>query len=343
MKKLTLFNKILFIINTVFAIGLVVSFALPYLEPQTYGVVALMSLVVPVFILINAFFVVYWILIGFKKQFLQSLIVLIFSYFFQPSIYKFNPTTSTSKDGITVFSYNVRKFNKYNWLKTKDIDKKIDSFITSLNPDIVAIQEYRVSDNFKLNYPYHFNNIVYNYYQKTYTQSGLVIFSKYPIINTGSIGHRKFTSSSIFIDIIKETDTLRIYNFHLASLGVNPEKDYLEANESKKLIKRLNRSFKTQQDQIDTLQKHLKTSKYKKILVGDMNNTSHSWAYRNMKGDFTDTFLEAGKGFGRTFNFNNIPLRIDYILVDEGIKVNNHTVFDVKLSDHQPIIAEIEL
>ncbi|MCB0459593.1 MAG: endonuclease/exonuclease/phosphatase family protein [Flavobacteriaceae bacterium] len=337
MKKLTLFNKILFIINTVFAIGLVVSFALPYLEPQTYGVVALMSLVVPVFILINAFFVVYWILIGFKKQFLQSLIVLIFSYFFQPSIYKFNPTTSTSKNGITVFSYNVRKFNKYNWLKDKDIDKKIDSFITSLHPDIVAIQEYRKLNNFNLNYPFNYNHIIRN------NQSGLVIYSKYPIIKKGYLEYKRSDSRTIFVDIVKGTDTLRVYNFHLASLGVNPEKDYLEANESKKLIKRLNRSFKIQQDQIDTLQKHLKTSKYKKILVGDMNNTSHSWAYKNIKGGFTDTFLEAGKGFGRTFNFNNIPLRIDYILVDEGIKVNNHTVFDVKLSDHQPIIAEIEL
>ncbi|MEZ4842509.1 MAG: hypothetical protein R2821_13615 [Flavobacteriaceae bacterium] len=190
MKKLSLFNKILFIINTLFAIGLVVSFALPYLEPQTYGVIAIMSLVVPVLILINVFFVIYWILIGFKKQFLQSLIVLIFSYFLQPSIYKFNPTTSTSKDGITVFSYNVRKFNKYNWLKTTDIDKKIDSFITSLHPDIVAIQEYRVSDN--LNYPSTYNHIIRN-------QSGLVIYSKFPIVNKGYLEYKSGTSRTIFV------------------------------------------------------------------------------------------------------------------------------------------------
>lgn len=338
MKKLSLFNKILFIINTIFAIGLVVSFALPYLEPQTYGVVAIMSLVVPVLILINVFFVVYWILIGFKKQLLQSLIVLMFSYFLQPSIYKFNPATSTSKDGITVFSYNVRKFNKYNWLKAKDIDRKIDSFITSLNPDIVALQEFRITKGFNLKYPYSYHNI-----SKSNRQSGLAIYSKYPIINKGNIVVKRYTNSIIFADILKGKDTIRVYNFHLFSLGVSPEKDYLEPNESKKMIKRLSKAFSVQQEEVYGLVEETRNCSYKMIVVGDMNNTSHSWAYKKIKGDFSDTFLEAGKGFGKTYDFNKIPLRIDYILVDEEIKVNNHMVFDMKLSDHQPIMAEIEL
>ena len=46
-KKSSFFNKIVFLINTIFAIGLVMAFLLPYLSPKEFGVISLLSLLVP--------------------------------------------------------------------------------------------------------------------------------------------------------------------------------------------------------------------------------------------------------------------------------------------------------
>jgi len=342
--KLSLINKLFLLLNNVFAIALIVSFFIPKLSPEEYGIFALLSLVTPALIVINVAFVLYWTFIGFKKQLTLSFFVLLLSYLFIPSVYKFyNNSSKNTKNSLSVMTYNVRKFNIYKWIKEKHIDSIIDNFITKENPDIVTLQEYGNYENFKLDYPYYYHHISYNYYKKTYIKSGLVTYSKYPIINKGSLSITKFSSTIIYIDIVKKKDTIRIYNFHFKSLGVVPNEDFFGHKDSEKLIKRLSGSFKTQQKQIDTLNAHVALCKYKVILAGDMNNTAYSWAYKNVKNDLQDSFLEVGKGFGKTYEFKKFPLRIDYIFADKSMKFTKHKTFNKKYSDHYPISAIIEL
>jgi len=337
----------MFIINTLFAIGLLFAIFLPRLSPNSFGVFSLFSIIVPAIIIINILFVIYWIVIGFKKQLLQSFLILILAYFFIPQLYKFND--NSSKEGvnaISVMSFNVRKFNMYNWIKVDDIETKIKDLIENENPDIVVLQEYRPMDNFKLDYQY-FSNPPTGFYsdsiRKNKSRIGLSIYSKYPIINQDIIKYTKWMSGSMFVDIVKQKDTIRIYNFHMASLGIIPNATYFGHDDSEKLVKQVRQSFKVQQQQIDSLNLHIKNSKYNVILAGDLNNTSYSWAYKNVKNNLKDTFLEAGEGFGTTYIFKKFPLRIDYIFADKNFKINSHQNYDVKLSDHYPIKATLEL
>jgi len=122
-----------------------------------------------------------------------------------------------------------------------------------------------------------------------------------------------------------------------------PDEDFFGHKDSEKLIKRLSSSFKIQQQQIDTLNSHLSLCKYKVILAGDMNNTAYSWSYKNLKSDLQDSFLEAGKGFGKTYEFKKFPLRIDFIFADKRMKFINHRTYNKKYSDHYPISAILEL
>ncbi|MCF6348160.1 MAG: endonuclease/exonuclease/phosphatase family protein [Flavobacteriaceae bacterium] len=344
--KLTFINKIFFLLNNVFAVALVISFFIPKLSPEKYGILALLSLLTPVLIIINFIFIIYWTIIGFKKQLLLSFFVLLLSLLFIPSVYKFyNNDTSNNKNSLSIMSYNVRKFNKYKWLKTENIESKISKFINEEDPDILALQEYQNIKSFELDYPYYSNplkNLYSDPVENKKHRISQVVFSKYPIINEGLIRNTKFLVCGMYIDIVKKKDTLRIYNFHLESLGVIPNEDYFGHKDSEKLIKRLSSSFKIQQQQIDTLNKNVKNCKYKVILVGDLNNTAYSWAYKNIKNDLQDSFLEAGKGFGKTYEFKRFPLRIDYIFVDENIKVTAHKNFKQKYSDHYPISATVE-
>lgn len=346
MKKLSLFNKVLFIINTFFALGLVFAAFLPLMSPNTFGVFTVFSIVVPGVIIANILFVLYWILIGFKKQLLQSFLVLVITYFFIPKLYKFeDDSTVAGKNSISIMSFNVRKFNKSNWIKADSIEHNIKQFIIDENPDIVTLQEFRTIENFKLEYPYFSNPPRKNYSDSLKNEKHrvtLAIYSKFPIVNEGIIKYDRTSASSMYADIVKNEDTIRVFTFHLASLGIVPNANYFGHDGSEKLVKRVRRSFKVQQRQIDSLNVYVRDTKYPVILAGDLNNTSYSWAYKNVKNGYQDSFIAAGEGFGTTYNFKGFPLRIDYIFADSHFKINAHKNYDVKLSDHYPVKATLE-
>ena len=101
-------------------------------------------------------------------------------------------------------------------------------------------------------------------------------------------------------------------------------------------------AFKKQATQTERFLAHEKLWKGKKIVCGDFNNTAFSWVYRQISKDKRDAFVEAGKGFGKTFDYG-YPLRIDFILADMNFDVNYFETFDVKYSDHFPILARLKL
>ncbi len=79
------------------------------------------------------------------------------------------------------------------------------------------------------------------------------------------------------------------------------------------------------------------------IICGDFNNTAYSYVYRKIKGNLNDTFDEAGNGFGRTYDFQFFPVRIDYIFSDEAFTVNGFKSYNERYSDHYPIMATLLL
>jgi vancomycin resistance protein VanJ len=75
-------------------------------------------------------------------------------------------------------------------------------------------------------------------------------------------------------------------------------------------------------------------------VCGDFNNTAYSWVYNKISHSKKDAFVEAGKGFGKTFNYS-YPLRIDFILTSDNIEINHFKTFNEKFSDHFPILARV--
>ena len=232
-------------------------------------------------------------------------------------------------------SYNVRMFNYYKWSEDTTLEKQIVDFITEKKPDILAIQEFYDSDSIKFNYPYQFIKMK----SKT-SKFGLAIYSKYKIIHSGSLDLKNSANNIIFADIVKQKDTIRVYNLHLESLKINPHKENFGQESSEKLLKRLENSFKKQVDQTEKFLTHEQRWKGKKIVCGDFNNTSYSWIYNQIAKNKKDAFIEAGKGFGKTFHYW-FPMRIDFILTDETLDINQFKTFSVKYSDHFPIQARI--
>jgi endonuclease/exonuclease/phosphatase family metal-dependent hydrolase len=73
-----------------------------------------------------------------------------------------------------------------------------------------------------------------------------------------------------------------------------------------------------------------------------MNAVPSSYTYHLIKSNLQDAFLEAGSGIGTTF-YKILPmLRIDYCLPDQRFNVTNCTVIQQKLSDHYPVITDLQ-
>ncbi|WP_452223165.1 endonuclease/exonuclease/phosphatase family protein [Lacinutrix chionoecetis] len=339
MKNLKFFEKGMFFCNAVVAFILLLSYLLPLLPPKTFAALSVLGLGVPLLIVLNTLFFMYW-LVKIKKQLLLSLIVLALGYFSFGSLYKFSESkTIEDKNNISVMNYNVRLFNLYKWIPEEDTEDKLVNFIKTEAPDVLSMQEYHPRESTKLSF--------YNYkYEKLLGENkkyGQAIFSKYPIVNSGSIEFPNTFNNAIFADIVKGTDTIRIYNVHLQSLRIDPKVENLTTKESEKLFNGVGRTFKIQQFQTELFLLHKKQCRYKMIICGDFNNTAFSYVYKHIKGDLKDTFKAAGNGFGRTYNFKFFPMRIDFVLVDPAFQVNSFKTYDVEYSDHYPVMTKVSL
>jgi len=331
----------MFLVNSLAAFLLLISYILPYIPPKSFATLSVLSLSVPLLILVNVAFFIYWLL-QVKKQMLLSLIVLLLGLNYIGSMYKFSSSENIEDpDNVSVLSYNVRLFNRFGWLPRKDVKADIIAFIKEEQPDILCLQEYRTGDPIILEDYYNFNALPIDRSIKW----GQAIFSKYPIVNSGSLEFPNTHNNGIFVDIVKQNDTVRVYTLHLQSSGIDMDVKNLNKEGSSDLFKQVGKTFKAQQSQVELFLKHKSKCNYKTIVTGDFNNTAYSYIYKEIKGeDLVDTFEEAGNGFGKTYNFKFFPLRIDFILADENFEVNGFKTYnDVILSDHYPIKAELKL
>jgi endonuclease/exonuclease/phosphatase family metal-dependent hydrolase len=338
-KRLRILSRVIFSLNSVFAALLLLSYILPYAVPKSFPILSVLSLLVPVFIVINFIFMLFWIL-SVRKQFLLSFIVLILGYSHVTSMYKFSGNvTEPSENSLSLMSYNVRLFNIYDWIKESNIDRKIVDLIRTTSPDIIAFQEFHHNQKEAFDF-YPYQHIVSKGKNK---KVGQAIFSKLPIIHQGSIEFPNTTNNAIYIDIVKNNDTIRVYNLHLQSLRIDPKKEAFSQKNSERLMKRMATAFKMQQSQAELFEVNRRRCRYKKIILGDFNNTQFSNVYRKIKSDMKDAFVEAGSGFGTTLDFPYFPLRIDFILTDESFTVNTFKTFTEHYSDHFAIQSVISL
>lgn len=346
MKKLNWFDRFLFLLNSLFAAALLFTYLLPYIPPTRFALLSVLSLTVPMLIIINLAFLIYWVL-RFKRQFLMPFIVLLLGFNHLTSIYEFNSDEDTSdKDGsdFSIMSYNVRHFNENQIYGNEGkIAAEVAKFVKKQDPEVMNFQEYykeegKVAELF----PHSFIKM-----KTKNAEFGLAIFSKYPMIHRVSLDFTtKSNNNAIYADLVKGKDTVRVINVHFQSFSTKPDMENIESEHSKKVFLGMGQTFAVQQEQMEMVLDVIMDSPYRVILTGDFNNTAYSYIYRKLRSagyGLNDAYKEAGSGFGRTFNFKYFPLRIDFILVGDRMKVTSFKTMRVLHSDHFPIKAGLEL
>lgn len=341
MKKESFVSKIAFFFNKVLALLTVLAYILPFLAPKLFPFLSVLTLILPLFLILNFVFFILWAL-QLKRKMLLSALVLLFGISFVSKLYNISETKLPEQPSdFTLMSYNVRLFNLYEWLPEKDVPEQITEVIQDYNPDILCLQEYSPNDRVRLrNFPYKFIEV-----DGGKNKYGQAIFSKFEIVNKGEIDFPNSSNNVLFVDVINQQDTIRVYSMHLQSVKISTDiHEKIDENKSKFIFKRISQAFSEQQLQAELIKEHYEKCSYPKIICGDMNNSAFSYVYRTIKGDMNDAFEIAGLGFGKSYNFNLYPARIDYVFTEKEFTIKefkNDT--KVKLSDHFPIYTRVSL
>ena len=342
MKGLNWFDKFLFFLNILAALVLLFSYLLPYIPPSTFALLSVFSLGVPLLIVVNVIFLLFW-LFRLRIQALLSLIVLLIGFTHVTSVYEISSGEEEMQGDnvLKVLTYNVRQFNQYGWAEDVDIPEKISAFIKEQDADVVAMQEYYSGElNIARSFPHKYIKL-----KEKNAEFGLAIFSKYPIIKTGSLDFpTQSNNNAIYADIFKAGDTIRVINVHLQSFGIKPNLNNLEKQHTKRVFLGMGQTFVRQERQMNLVRDLIMETPHKSIVMGDFNNTAYSYVYRELKAlGLNDAYKEAGNGFGKTFEIYYLPLRIDFILPEETMEILSFENHEVPYSDHFPITASLRI
>jgi endonuclease/exonuclease/phosphatase family metal-dependent hydrolase len=225
----------------------------------------------------------------------------------------------------------------------------MQEFFTSLDSAWYQNLEY-VRD--QLNYPYcyysHDNDGDKHFF-------GNVIFSRYPIIDSGMVRYPRPTlpESLMHADIVVKGDTIRVYTTHLQSLQfkksdyekidkIKDAEDGLVSN-SKTIFSKLRTGVSNRKTQADIVRQVLDDSPYPFLFCGDLNDVPNSYTYFTVRGSMQDAFLKKGLGVGRTFSALSPTLRIDYIFADDNFRIGQFNRIVKKYSDHYLILSDVIL
>lgn len=298
---------------------------------------SILNLFVPIVVLVNLLLFCYWV-VKIKWPFLLFLGAFLIGYGEWNLLYQFpKKTVRKSSSTITVMSYNVRLFNKYDWIKGVDVSQEIAKMIQEKNPDVICFQEYSKSRTPRLDAYEH------RYIQpsRSMGKSPLAIYSKFPILDQGYIDFDASTNSGAYVDLSFDQKRFRVYNLHLESFRINVEDSLFTNPNSAALQFKFDEVFKKQLSQIEQFDAVESTSDLPAILCTDLNNTQFSKTYKALSKGRKDAFALAGKGLGETFYFSSFPLRIDFIFAHENFKINSFEVVEKNYSDHFPILTTL--
>lgn len=365
----SLIKIIMLAANLVVVAGFFAAILGSHISPATIVLPAYFTLTFPLFIVLNVFFVVFW-LIARKFWVLLSLITLftgaksinaVFPIHFGKT--KTENTQNSDNKTIKILSYNTMMNGK---VERHNPPKKINpviEYILNSDADIICIQEFFVmKDNYyltqkdinKLFKAYPYKHIQFDF-DNDDRKTGLATFSKYPIIKKEEIKYKSRFNASQFSDIVIENDTIRIINNHLESNRFTGN-DLLLAHElkndfdtdkltetTKYLSNKLGIAYRTRARQAVAVRNVIDNTRHRVIVCSDMNDVPISYAYTKIKGNLQDAYTIQGNGFGWTFNSSIYKVRIDYIFADSTFKVSNFKLGKIRASDHYPIECELEI
>ena len=310
---------------------------------------AMLVYALPVLIAADIVLLLFWLIMRRWHWALIPLIAILCCIPYSGTIYQFSSPdpSADAKPGIKIASYNVAMFNRET---SGFIAMDILSEMKKQKVDVVCMQEYndargdkKNSDSYKEYFPY-----------MVMGESDMVIYSRYPIKKSKNLNFEMTNNSAMWAEISVKGTTLRVYNAHLETTGINTT-----LHKAGKLINQgidvesnaLMRAFYgnytlgmiARSGQANILAMDMRECEAPIIVCGDFNDVPYSYVYNTMLGDKIDGFKECGSGFMYTFRGGNKKVRIDYIFHDKGMQGLSYYKRELSYSDHNPVFMKIAL
>jgi endonuclease/exonuclease/phosphatase family metal-dependent hydrolase len=333
------------IANIIAAIALLLTYLVSEVNPGRFWIPSILGLAYPYFLVLNCIFIVVWVVFYWRYLFI-SLICIVLGTHVNSSYIQLFPSL-TKREGVKILSYNVYNFNSY--LSKKKEDKSILEFIASQHANIICLQESKLQKEGALN-PVKLKSVFpgIKHCQLAHQSDwgGPVTFSSFPIVSMGEMRFDDSKNMVIFTDVKIDSDTVRIYNCHLQSYGINSKEysvlDSLGFDEKKILeIKKIGAKLKKgniyRSRQVIKLANHISSCRFPVIVCGDFNDTPISFTYGKISSLLDDSFEDSGWGVSNTYRGKLPQYRIDYIFHSNQFKAYNYKRHLVTYSDHYPI------
>lgn len=347
-----------------------------YVNPANWWHVGFVALLFPYLLIVLIILTI--ICLFFRPKFaLIGIVAILLSYNNIGNLFAIGPAKEFAlvKDEghIRVMTWNVRRFAPYYADYFDPEHNNLSAIVEEVKnyaPDIICFQEFytgnKKSKNLEL-----FQKMGYKYYAfallkspNTSSNSGIIIFSRYPILESYIYDMPREISTHaedpVAADILIGGDTIRVGTFHMQSYGFL-NRDYQDLyriksqadtglKASRNIYRKMRYAFTLRGMQADVIHEKISLSPYPVVLCGDLNDVPSSYSYVTIRGEFKDAFLEKGSGLGKTFMSGRsrflswLPtLRIDYIFTDPDIEVKQFRQVTKQLSDHRGLITDIEL
>ena len=309
---------------------------------------AMLVYALPLLIIGNAVFLIYWLVLRRFHWMCMPLITILCCIPYIGTLYQFGSPDdkADAKPGIKIATYNVAMFGRET---SGFMAQDILSEMKKHKVDIVCFQEYndyagdkKNSDSYEDYFPY-----------RAVGQSDMIIYSRYPIVKTKNLNFERTNNSAMWAEIKANDMIYRVYNAHLETTGINGALHRAAKQESKgievqnnALINALYGNYTvgmiTRAAQADLLAQDMQTAEAPVIVCGDFNDVPYSYVYNTMLGDKIDGFKECGSGgYMNTFRGGKKQVRIDYIFHDKTLEGLSYYKKELSYSDHYPVFMRI--
>ena len=340
----------------------------PVVKPYDWPIIGFLSLAVPYLAITLILYLIFWLVVK-PVRALIPLVTLLIGWKQLSVIFAWHPsktfnTESKTDSTFRIITWNVRGMygmSKSGYVQVRNRND-IAALINGYDADVVCLQEFMNNLNpknsfgnnielFTASCPYYVFVPAHSF-RKSYW--GTVLFSKYPILDSGKIKFRGPDAESlIYADILKGNDTIRVYTTHLQSFQftANDYKDMEKIKQrddealkaSENIYSKMRIAYSARGIQADMVRNAIDKSPYASVICGDFNDVPNSYTYFHIRGKRQDAFLAASFGVGRSFDALAPTLRIDYILPDKNFNIHQFELVDQGLSDHHLLVTDLSL
>lgn len=344
---------------------LLLSYLAAYVNPNKISFFQFLALGMPLLIMANMILMLIWILRWKFHALIPFLALLVgagnIGLFYRPVLSKQHDAERSDGEFVMV-SYNVMGFiNKDGNGKDVSSINRVCDFINGYDPDIFCMQEYQTNGSLLRQSDVDSKLEQLGYSRISYRMKwnaggwGIAIYSRYPIINSEALLYEESTNSSMWVDLVINKDTVRVFNNHLQTTAISAsDKEFMRhdmvggdteevSSRMKTIYSKMADNFRRRAIQADTISQIIHNSPYPTIVCGDFNDTPASYTYHKMRGNFKDAYVERGQGRGYSYRGIMNLFRIDYVMHSDDIQSTYYVSPSSPLSDHNPVVTKLRI